>query len=69
MAMEKTLDAREGNTVLTDSLTEFTECILKKNTFEHNTSLFTNNYGGLSLELKWLHLRNSIYIGLEGKIS
>ena len=38
--MRKSLDAREDKTVLTDSLIELEECILKNNIFEHSTSFY-----------------------------
>ena len=40
VAMRKALDAREDKTVLTDSLIELAECVLKNNIFEHNTSFY-----------------------------
>ena len=53
--MRKALDAREDNTVSTDSLIELVECVLKNNILEHNPS-FYKQLRGLLLELKWLHL-------------
>ena len=38
VAMLKALDEREDKTVLTDSLIELAECVLKNNVFEYNTS-------------------------------
>ena len=38
--MRKALDEREDKTVSTDSLIELTECVLKNNIFEHNTSFY-----------------------------
>ena len=40
VAMRKALDEREDKTVSTDSLIELTECVLKNNIFEHNTSFY-----------------------------
>ena len=40
LAMRKTLDAREGKTVSTDSLIELAERVLKNNIFDHNTSFY-----------------------------
>ena len=40
LAMQKALDTREVKTVLTDSLIELAECILKNDIFEHNTSFY-----------------------------
>ena len=40
VAMRKVLDAQEDKTVLTDSLVELAECVLKNNIFELNTSFY-----------------------------
>ena len=40
VAMRKALDEREDKTVSKDSLIELTECVLKNNIFEHNTSFY-----------------------------
>ena len=55
VATWKALDAREDKTVLTDSLIELAECVLKNNIFEHN-SAFYKQLKELPLEIKWLHL-------------
>ena len=51
VAIHTALDAREDKTVLTDSLIELAECILKNNIFEHNTS-FYEHLRGNAKELK-----------------
>ena len=51
VAMRKALDAREEKTVSRDSLIELEECVLKNNTFEHNTS-FYKQLTGTSIETK-----------------
>ena len=38
--MQKALDVREHKIVLTDSLNELAECVLKNNIFEYNTSFY-----------------------------
>ena len=40
VAMQKALDEQEEKTVSTDSLIKLAECVLKNNTFEHNTSFY-----------------------------
>ena len=40
IAMGKALNEREDKTVLTNSLIDLAECILKNNIFEHNTSFY-----------------------------
>ena len=51
VAIHTALDAREDKAVLTDSLIELAECILKNNIFEHNTS-FYEHFRGNAKELK-----------------
>ena len=45
VGMRKALDVLEDKTVLTDSLIELVECVLKNNTFEHNTSFYKQQRG------------------------
>ena len=40
VAMRKALDPRQEKTVLTESLIELAECVLKDNIYEHNTSFY-----------------------------
>lgn len=40
VAMCKVLDAREDETISTDSLNDLEECVLKNNVFEQNTSFY-----------------------------
>ena len=40
IAIRKALDTRKDKTILTDSLIELAECVLKNNIFEHNKSVF-----------------------------
>lgn len=45
---QKSLESWQNKTVSTDSLFGLTECVLKNNIFEHNTSFY--------IQLKWSHL-------------
>ena len=40
IALRKSLESREDNTVSTDSLMDLAECVLKNNIFEHNLPFF-----------------------------
>ena len=40
IAIRKALDTRKDKTILTDSLIELAECVLKNNIFEHDNSVF-----------------------------
>ena len=51
----KVLDLRADNIVSTDSLIELAAYVVK-NVYLSIALLSTNNYGGISLEQKWLHL-------------
>ena len=51
----KVLDLRADNIVSTDSLIELAAYVVK-NAYLSIALLSTNNYGGILLEQKWLHL-------------
>ena len=51
----KVLDLRADNIVSTDSLIELAAYVVK-NAYLSIALFSTNNYGGVSLEQKWLHL-------------
>ena len=40
IALKKSLESREDNTISTDSLMDLAECVLKNNIYEHNLSFF-----------------------------
>ena len=55
VAMRKALDEREDKTVSTDSLIDLTECVLKNNIFEHNTSFYKQLRGtAIGTKMAWL---------------
>ena len=58
--MRKALDAQEGKTDSTDSLTELAECDLKNNIFEHKIS-FYRQLRGNALDKNGSTLCNNIY--------
>ena len=45
IAIRKALDTRKDKTILTDSLIELAECVLKNNIFEYNKSVFKQHRG------------------------
>ena len=49
IAIRKPLDTRKDKTILTDSLIELAECVLKNNIFEHNKSIFKQLRGTATL--------------------
>ena len=68
VAMRKALDERDDKTVLTDSLIELAECVLKNNIFEHNTS-FYKQLRGTAIGTKMALPYAIIYMGdLEERI-
>ena len=69
IALRKSLESREHETVSTDSLMDLAECVLKNNIFEHILSFF-KQLRGTATETKMAPLCAIIFMGdLEERIS
>ena len=67
-ARRKTLDKRENQTTLADSLILLAECVLRNNVFERNMRYF-KQLQGTAIGTKFARLYAILFIGyLEGKI-
>ena len=61
-AMQKALDKREDQTILTDSLILLAECAFKNNAFEHNMRYF-KHLQGTAIGTKFATLHAILFMG------